>query len=192
MTSTELLKEVRTITQNNLEVLKKKFSHLSKEQKNWKATEHAWNVQEIFAHLNQYALFYHHAFLSRISKTRFTEPKELYQSSPLGRSAWKSMKLGNAKNVKRKFNSARNYNPTIEPSFLHENDIQLFENGQKDLLEIIEKAASVNIRKVKVPISMSKIIKLRLGDALLFVAYHNERHVQQALNVLSHQNFPKK
>ena len=75
---------------------------------------------------------------------------------------------------------------------LHENDIQLFENGQKDLLEIIEKAASVNIRKVKVPISMSKIIKLRLGDALLFVAYHNERHVQQALNVLAHQNFPKK
>jgi uncharacterized damage-inducible protein DinB len=192
MTSTDLLKEVRTITQNNLDVLKKKFMHLSNEQKNWKPSEYAWNVQEIFAHLNQYATFYHDAFLNRINKTRFKEPKELYQSSPLGRSAWNSMKLGNAKNVKRKFKAARNYNPTFEASLVHENDIQLFENGQKDLLEIIDKANNVNIRKVKVPISMSKIIKLRLGDALLFVVYHNERHVQQALNVLSHQNFPKK
>lgn len=192
MTSTDLLKEVRTITQNNVEVLRKKFMHLSKEQKNWKPSEHAWNVQEIFAHLNQYANFYHDAFLNRINKTRFREFKELYQSSPLGRSAWNSMKLGNAKNVKRKFNAARNYNPTFEASLLHENDIQLFENGQKDLLEIIDQANTVNIRKVKVPISMSKIIKLRLGDALLFVVYHNERHVQQAINVLSHQNFPKK
>ncbi len=192
MTSTDLLEEVRTITQNNLEVLKKKFMHLSNEQKNWKPSEHAWNVQEIFAHLNHYATFYHEAFLNRINKTRFTEPKELYQSSPLGRSAWKSMKLGNARNVKRKFKAARNYNPTIETSLLHDNDIQMFENGQKNLLEIIDKANTVNIRKVKVPISMSKIIKLRLGDALLFVVYHNERHMQQALNVLSHQNFPKK
>jgi hypothetical protein len=102
------------------------------------------------------------------------------------------MKLGNAKNVKRKFKSARNYNPTFDPSLVHENDILLFENGQKDLLEIIESAKAVNIRKVKVQISMSNIIKLRLGDALLFVVYHNERHLQQALNVLSHQNFPKK
>lgn len=192
MTSTDLLKEVRTITQNNLEVLKKKFMHLSNEQKNWKPSENAWNVQEIFAHLNQYANFYHDTFLNRINKTRFRDFKELYQSSPLGRSAWNSMKLGNAKNVKRKFKAARNYNPSIDASLLHENDIQLFENGQKDLLEIIDKANTVNIRKVKVPISMSKIIKLRLGDALLFVVYHNERHLQQAIHVLSHQNFPKK
>jgi len=192
MTSTELLKEVRTITQNNLDVLNKKFMHLSTEQKNWKPDEHAWNVHEIFAHLNQYATFYHEAFSSRIDKTRFIEAKELYQSSPLGRSAWNSMKLGNAKNVKRKFKSARNYNPTIEPSLMHENDIQLFEIGQKNLLEIIDKANAVNIRKVKVSISMSKIIKLRLGDALLFAVYHNERHIQQAINVLSHKNFPKK
>lgn len=192
MTSAELLKEVKVITQNNLEVLRKKFSHLSQEQKNWKPAEQTWNIQEIFAHLNHYALFYHAAFLNRISKTRFRDPKLLYQSSPLGRSAWSSMKLGNAKNVKRKFKAARNYNPSIDKNLLSDDDISKFENGQKELIEIIEKAQLVNLRKVKVPISMSKIIKLRLGDALLFTVYHNERHVQQALTVLAHQNFPKK
>jgi hypothetical protein len=39
-------------------------------------------------------------------------------------------------------------------------------------------------------ISISKIIRLRLGDALLFVVYHNERHVQQAKNLLKHPKFP--
>jgi len=59
-------------------------------------------------------------------------------------------------------------------------------------VEIAESAATVNLRKVKVPISISKIVRLRLGDALLFVAYHNERHMQQMLNLKKHPNFPKK
>jgi len=192
MTSSELLEEVRKITQTNLDLLKKKFSHLSNEQKDWRPVETAWNVQEIFAHLNEYARFYHDAFLTRISRTRFTEPKENFLSSPLGRSAWKSMKLGNAKNVKRKFKAPRAYNPTFEKHLVDGSDIERFRTRQDELLEIAQKAAQVNIRKVKVPISMSKIIKLRLGDALLFVVYHNERHMQQALNVITHPKFPKK
>lgn len=192
MTSSELLEEVRKITQSNLDLMKKKFSHLSTEQKTWSPAENAWNIQEIFAHLNEYARFYHENFLKRISKTRFTTPKENFISSPLGRSAWSSMKLGNAKNVKRKFKAARNYNPRIETQLVDGNDIERFRSGQEELLEIVEKARTVNIRKVKVPLSMSKIIKLRLGDALLFVTYHNERHMQQALNVISHPKFPKK
>jgi hypothetical protein len=60
------------------------------------------------------------------------------------------------------------------------------------LLQILDLAAGVNIRKVKVPISISKIVRLRLGDALLFVAYHNERHIQQAINLMKLAQFPKK
>jgi hypothetical protein len=70
------------------------------------------------------------------------------------------------------------------------NDVQQFEKEQHDLLKIITSAAEINIRKAKIPISISKIIRLRLGDALLFVVYHNERHVQQAKNLLKHPKFP--
>ncbi len=192
MTSSELLEEVRKITQSNLDFIKKKFSHLSPEQETWSPAENVWNIQEVFAHLNEYARFYHENFIRRIARTRFTEPRENFVSSPLGSSAWKSIKLGNAKNVKRKFKAARSYNPSIEKQLVDGQDIERFKTGQEQLIEILEKAKHVNIRKVKVPLSMSKIIKLRLGDALLFVAYHNERHMQQALNVLTHPKFPKK
>jgi uncharacterized damage-inducible protein DinB len=192
MTSTELLSEIKRITEENIELVKKKFSHLSVEQKTWKPNEYSWNIQEVFSHLNEYARYYHDAFLTRISSTRFTEPRENFTSSPLGKSAWKSMKLGNAKNVKRKFKTPRLFNPTITKNLVTGNDIEQFREYQTQLFHIIDAAKNVNLRKVKIPISISKIIKLRLGDALLFVVYHNERHMQQALNIVSNPKFPKK
>lgn len=192
MTTKQLIGDIRSITISNLEIIRKKMVYLNENQRSWKSNENSWSINEICAHLNEYAKFYHTTLLRRIEKTRFRQPRETFISSPLGRSAWQSMKLGNAKNVKRKFNSQRAYNPAIDKNLLTGNEIVELENGQMELLEIIEKSETVNLRKVKVPISISKIIRFRLGDALMFVVYHNERHVQQALNVMANPKFPKK
>lgn len=191
MKTTELIDELRRITQANLEVLRTKMFTLSEEQLKWRPIESAWNINEIFAHLNQYAVYYHQAFKRKIGKTKFTKTSDIFISSPLGKSAWKSMKLGNAQNVKRKFKAPKGYNPRFDKDLVTGQDLQHFERNLQDLHQIIEAAEKVNLRRVKVPISISKMIRLRLGDALLFVVYHNERHVQQALNVVSHPNFPK-
>jgi hypothetical protein len=169
MTTQWVLSEVRTITERNIQVLKQRLSGLSDKQLQWKPNESTWNIMEITAHLNEYARFYHEAFLRRIEKTRFREPRENFVSSPLGRSAWMSMKLGNAKNVKRKFNSPKAYNPAIAPELVKADGLETLVKGQRELLQILEQAATVNIRKVKVPISISKIIRLRLGDGLLLI-----------------------
>lgn len=192
MTTTQLIEELKGITQTNLDLIKKKFSHLNEQQKNWRKDNESWSINEIFAHLNEYANYYHSAFISKIERTRFTEPKEIFISSPLGRSAWKSMKLGNAKNIKRKFKSPRLYNPLHNSSLVTGEDLEKFQEGQNQLLQILESARKVNMRKVKIPISISKIVRLRLGDAFMFVIYHNERHMQQALNLISHKKFPSK
>ena len=191
MTSSELIQELRKITQQNLDNLKSRFNQLNDEQLKWRPMESSWNITEIFAHLNQYANYYHKTFKSKIAKTKYKKQTENFISSPLGRSAWKSMKLGNANNVKRKFKTQRAYNPKLDASLVSENDLNLLETNLVELQNIIESSENVNIRRVKIPISISKIIRLRLGDALLFVVYHNQRHMQQAINVASHPNFPK-
>lgn len=191
MTTRELIDEIRAITVQNLEVVHTKIIHLSENQKSWKINNASWSINEIFAHINEYSKFYHSTFLDRIAKTRFREPSASFISSPLGRSAWLSMKLGNARNVKRKFKSLKMNNPSIDITLLTGNEIADFEKSQNEFLEIIDKAEIVNLRKVKVPISIAKIIRFRLGDALLFVTYHNERHIQQVLNVMHHPKFPK-
>lgn len=192
-TDTEILfKELKEITLFNIEKTQKKFFHLSEDQKKWKPTPESWNLLEIFAHLNEYARFYHEVFKNKISKTKFKDPKPTFVSSPLGRSAWKSMRLGRANNIRRKFKAPKNYNPSINPELVLGNDVKEFVNYQEHLLGILDDAKQVNLKKVKVPISISRIVRLRLGDALMFVVYHNQRHMQQALNTLSHPNFPKK
>jgi len=192
MTTQWVLDEVATITERNIQLLKQKFSGFSQQQLTWKPYDGAWSIAEIFAHLNEYSRFYHTVFHRRIDRTRFREPKEIFVSSPLGRSAWVSMKLGNAKNVKRRFNAPKAYNPNVNPSLVTGKDLETLLAGQNELIAILEKALGVNIRKVKVPIAISKIIRFRLGDALLFVAYHNERHFQQAINLTKMAQFPKK
>lgn len=191
MTTESLFIELENITETAIQTTQKEFSKLSEDQLKWRPRADAWNLLEIFAHLNEYATYYHAAFSKKIDTTRFRDPKEIFISSPLGKSAWKSMKLGNARNVKRKFKAQRMYNPTIVPSIVKDTAVSDFIENQRELLEILKRARTINIRKSKIAISISKIVRLRFGDALMFVIYHNDRHVQQALNVLNHSNFPK-
>lgn len=187
-----LISELKNVTHENINHVRQKFSSLTPYQRNWKAEGHVWSINEVFAHLNEFSNHYHTTFKLKIDHTRHKEPKDTFISSPLGRSAWKSMKLGNVKNIKRKFKAQKSFNPVYHKELVTQNDIEQFELKQHELLSIIDSATKVNMRKIKIPVSISKIIRLRLGDALLYLVYHNERHVYQALSLLNHPLFPSK
>ncbi len=188
----QLIKELKTITASNIAVINKKCVHLNIDQLNWRPMHGAWNIIEVLWHLNEYAKYYHPTFESKIENAKFRDFKEIFTPSPLGRSAWKSMKLGRAKNIKRKFKAPKPMNPTFINELHGENELTAFIEHQEKLLTLLDKSNTVNWRKTKVPISISKLVRLRLGDALMFVIYHNERHIQQIVNILIHPNFPKK
>ncbi|MFK7785604.1 MAG: DinB family protein [Crocinitomicaceae bacterium] len=192
MTTRELRTTLSDITNNNIQQATSWMSKLSENQLNWRPNPGIWSISEVLAHLNSYARYYHPVMQKKIEATRFRTVKDEFTSSPLGRSAWKSMKLGRVNNVKRKFKAPKGHNPSIDFDLLKGNELAEFIDQQKDLLNIVESSSEVNVRKVKVPISISKIVRLRLGDALLFITYHNERHMQQILNLKTHKNFPKK
>ncbi len=192
MTTNQLIDIVSKITKENIDYVESKLLKLSENQLNWRPNPGVWSVAEVLAHLNAYSKYYHPTFTKKIKNTRFKSSKEGFMSSPLGRSAWKSMKLGRANNVKRKFKAPKGHNPSIDAHLISGNDVVDFIAEQNDLLEIIDKAKDVNLRRIKIPISISKIVRLRLGDALLFVVYHNQRHIQQIKNLVTSPNFPKK
>ena len=60
-----------------------------------------------------------------------------------------------------------------------------FLDFNQELIELLWQAKDINLTKARTPISISKWIKLRLGDTFRFVIYHNERHIIQAKNALS-------
>jgi len=192
MKSEALIHEVKLITQSGMELVRKKLTHIAPNQMHWKPSEDAWSILEVIAHLNCYTQYYNKEIDEKLAATRYNSPIEYFVSSPLGKSAWKSMKLGNQKNIKRKFKSPKNFNPVYTPELITENPLDDYQALNKQFIEIVEKTKNFNLRKVRLSLSISKIAKLRLGDVLLFIAYHHERHIQQIINVLQNKNFPQK
>ena len=60
---------------------------------------------------------------------------------------------------------------------------------QEKLLSLLEAAKQVDLSKVKTSISISKWVKLRLGDTLRVVVYHNWRHMVQAQKLIAENGY---
>ena len=59
--------------------------------------------------------------------------------------------------------------------------INQFIEYQKQYLEVLNSVETKDLNKIKIKISISKWVKLKLGDALRVTVFHNERHVLQAI-----------
>lgn len=63
--------------------------------------------------------------------------------------------------------------------------LEEFVKGQRRLTGLLEKAEKSNLSKLKVPISISRFIKLKLGDTFRFLIAHQQRHFVQIDNTLA-------
>jgi hypothetical protein len=59
-----------------------------------------------------------------------------------------------------------------------------FLRQQEHLLRLLKTAENLDLTTIKVSISLTPYIKLRLGDTLRFFVFHIERHVEQARNIV--------
>lgn len=50
--------------------------------------------------------------------------------------------------------------------------------------ELLDQAQKINLSSVKTAISLTSLVKIKLGDTLRFMIYHNERHILQAEKAL--------
>ncbi len=104
---------------------------------------------------------------------------------------YRSVKLGKLKNVKRKLKTTKDYNPLINTSLSLDNVVSEYVEHIKEFKEVLKEGMKINLRKTKCPLSLRPVVKLNLGDALIFTAYHNERHIEQMKNVIALPSFPK-
>lgn len=185
-----LISEVKRVAEEAKRFGEDQLLNLSTDQLSFKPSNGAWSIQQVLAHLNSYSKYYNLALRERIGKTRHENPKEKYIASPLGKATVKSMKLGKANNVRRKLKSPKMHNPILHPELLEGDQVELFIRNQIEMIQISEIASDVNLMRTKVPLAISKRVKLRLGDTLLFVSYHVERHIQQIKNIKLDSKYP--
>lgn len=148
-------------------------------QLNWKESKHSWSILECLEHLNLYGDFYIPEIERVISNSK-SKSELIFKSGIIGNYFAESMlpkeKLNKMKTFKDK-------NPLN--SFLDRNTIDRFINQQIQILALLDKARTISLNKEKTSISITALIKLRLGDTFRFVINHNIRHLKQIEKQLS-------
>lgn len=179
-----LIKKLSILTAGMSREVKENFISLSEEQLHWQPNEKAWSIAQCLEHLNAYYRYYIPVFKGKISNTLFNEPIEFFTSSPMGGAVARSVKLGKVHNVKRHLKSRKEYNPLFNSSLKSENVIEDYLKFQAEFTQVLKESEKIDLRKTKCPLSLRPVIKLNLGDALTYLAYHNERHIFQAKRIL--------
>ncbi len=179
-----LLKKLTTMTEELSTVVSESIAKFDTTELNKQSNDRSWSAAQCIEHLNAYYRYYIPVIRGKITNSRFNTPSDYFTSSPLGRAVYRSVKLGKVHNVKRKLKSPKDYNPLINLSLSTENSLNEYLEHNIDFIKLIQEAGQIDMRKTKVPLSLRPVVKLNLGDALLFMVYHNERHIFQAKNAL--------
>ncbi|AXG69062.1 DinB superfamily protein [Kordia sp. SMS9] len=176
-TSEQLLQDLLELTQANLNAIEN-FKNQSKDILNWKENPKSWSVLECIAHLNRYGDFYIPEINQKIANAKH-KSVAIFKSNWLGKYFSKSVAY--SENV-HKMKTFKAMNPLH--SNLNEQTLETCIYQQHQIIELLNKAKHVHLDKTKTAISISKLIKLRLGDTFRVLIYHNERHVKQAEKVV--------
>ena len=171
----ELIQHLRDNTQKALSSVLE-FKTYPIEKLNYKSSATDWSILECIEHLNLYGKFYLPEIENRISLAK-TYHNGHFKSSWLGDYFVNMIKASNTKKIK----ATKQMDST--GSDLSLSTIHQFVKQLELLDSLLVKAENINLSKVKTAISLTKFIKLRLGDTLRFLVYHNERHILQAKRI---------
>ena len=176
-TSKNLLQNLLEITRENLNTVQN-LKNQSIDNLNWKQDAQSWSVLECVEHLNKYGDFYIPEISNRVKKAEYKN-SEIFKSNWLGTYFSKSVAYNEDLNKMKTFKSMNPINSKLDTQTLEK-----FINQQHQIIELLDKSKNVDLDKTKTAISISKLIKLRLGDTFRVLIYHNERHIKQAEKTL--------
>lgn len=178
MTNQELIDDLRQRTEWSL-AASHRFLSLTDEQLNQREDDDRWSVLECLEHLNRYGYYYLPEITKTIATAATSSASMKFTSGWMGNKMALSLQPGDEGTKMKTF---KNMNPI--GSQLNRKVIDIFIAQQEETLNLLERCRTVNLSKLKTGITLTKFIRLRLGDTLRVVIYHNQRHVEQAERVL--------
>ncbi len=173
MKAADLINDLVDRTKDNLNRAQR-LNEYAIEVLNYKVTPESWSALECLEHLNRYGNFYLPEMAKRMEAS--TQPAvEKFKTGWLGNKFAKSLLPQEPIN---KMNSPKAMNP--KESQLDKSVVDTFIRQQYELLDLLKQARQVNLNRVKTSISLSWLIKIKLGDTFRVVIYHTQRHIGQA------------
>jgi len=139
-----------------------------------------WSIAQVLEHLNGYNRFYLAAIEKGLNNSTHSAPRT-YKAGWFGDYFTRLMEPLPDGTLAKKMSAPKGYN--FGPELDAEQVLKEFREGQHKLLSLLDKARTADLGHIKVPISISKLIKLKLGDVFRFVIAHQLRHFLQISRV---------
>lgn len=153
----------------------------------YQCSKRDWSVVQIIEHLNAYNRFYL-PHIERAMAERNDTRNAWFNSGIWGDYFTKSMKPTNVFEVKNKMKAMKSYS---FPNSLNVDAVfnEFFQHQQK-MIELLNASKERDLNAVKIPVTLSKMIKFKLGDTFRFLVAHEQRHMVQARNTIRKVGVP--
>lgn len=138
-----------------------------------------WSIAQVLEHLN----FYHDFYLPEIEQAFKQRPKSIntsqcvFSTGLMGGYLTKMMRPDAAGKVSNKTKALKDYIPA--PQLDAEQVLSRFLESQQRFSKLLDQARFYDLNKVRIPMSISKLIRLKLGDLLRVLVIHQQRHLIQ-------------
>lgn len=150
-----------------------------------------WSAIQVIEHLNSYNRYYLHHIGQSLDASH-PAPAASFSQGLLGgyftRMMYSQVKSGGQ--ITNKMQAPKDHTPVANLNV--QAVLDEFAAGQLKLQQLLGTARRYDLGSVKVPISISKFIKLKLGDTFGFLVAHQVRHFQQIENTLNAINLKQR
>jgi hypothetical protein len=171
-----LLNSLEQKVEHHLKIVISEFQNLPTAALLTAATDGGWSIAQCLDHLNGYGDYYLAEIKKGINKSE-NDDQLTFKSTWLGQYFTNMMDPDSGK---RKYKTFKNHIPKkdLDPNKV----IAEFINQQENLIEYLRHGKLKNLNSIRIPISIAKWIRLKLGDVFQFIIAHNERHIRQAMS----------
>jgi len=181
----ELIETLQQQTEQHIQLAISEWQNKSAAPFNKPPIPGSWSAAQCLEHLNIYGRYYLPAIENAISRATKLQSirSNIFKSGWLGNYFTNLMKPAANGSLKKKMKAPANARP--QPELNATAVIAEFIDQQEKLLQLLEKAKSIDLNKARVPISIARFIRLKLGDVFMFLIAHNQRHILQAERALN-------
>jgi hypothetical protein len=138
--------------------------------------EGKWSAAQVIAHLSSYGRYYLPVIESAMKNSSYPK-NESFRPGWLGNYFTRLMLPGQNGQVNNKMQAPKDHRP--KPDVHSKTVIDEFILQEQRMLELLERAKQADIGSIRIPISISRLIKLKLGDTFRFLIAHQQRHFVQ-------------